>query len=130
MYIFSTCAVTLKFMTTCDVPGVRWMCSCTIIKQILIYEKILHILSVFRPFPLTQKEYKRVLECKISNLQLSIRGRGQSILEIVGAIIHSQICYLLLTKEIQSFFIRFNFYELCLGFIILKFSSFLRLRYS
>ena len=33
-------------------------------------------------------------------------GRNQSIVKMVGAIIHSKICYLSLTKEIQSFFLR------------------------
>ena len=35
-----------------------------------------------------------------------MRGRGQSIFKIAGAIIHSKICYLLLTREIQYFFVR------------------------
>ena len=33
-------------------------------------------------------------------------GRGQNIFKMVGATIHSKTCYLLLTKEIQSFFVR------------------------
>ena len=33
-----------------------------------------------------------------------MRGRGQNIFKMVGAVIHSKTLYLLLTKEIQSFF--------------------------
>ena len=35
-----------------------------------------------------------------------MRGRGQGIFKTVGAIFHSEICYLLLAKETQSFFVR------------------------
>ena len=33
-------------------------------------------------------------------------GRGQSILKIVGSIIHGKMCYLLLTKKNKIFFVR------------------------
>ena len=33
-------------------------------------------------------------------------GRGQSILKIVGSIIHGKMCYLLLTKINKIFFVR------------------------
>ena len=56
----------------------------------------------FAYFSLPKKEYKRVLECNVS--KNSMRGRGQSILKMVGAIIDSKIWHLLSTKEIQSFF--------------------------
>ena len=54
------------------------MCSYVTCKHIKIWlckptfkcEKILHVLSAFRPFSLLQKEYKSVLEWKISNLNL------------------------------------------------------------
>ena len=38
--------------------------------------------------------------------EISKRGRRLSIFKMIGAIIHSKICYLSLTKEIQSFFVR------------------------
>ena len=57
-----------------------------------------------------------------------MRGRSQSISKIVGAITHSKICYLLLTKEIQHFLVRPS--KLCLRLIFIKFPSFLGLRYS
>ena len=49
-----------------------------------------------------------------------MRGRGQSILVMVGAIIHSRICDILLTEEIQSFFIRAS--KLLMRVIVLKLS--------
>ena len=57
-----------------------------------------------------------------------MRGRGQSSFKIVDVIIHSKICYLWLTKEIQFLFVRPS--KLRLRIIFHKFSSFLRLRYS
>ena len=73
---------------------------------------------------ISQKDYERVLEWEIFDLKLAWQ---ESIFKIVGAIIHSKICYLLLTKEI-IFFVRPS--KLCLRNVFLKFSSFLRLRYS
>ena len=54
-----------------------------------------------------------------------MRGGGQSIFKILGATVHSKICYLLLTKE--TFFVRPS--KLCLRLNVINFSSFLRLRY-
>lgn len=47
---------------------------------------------------LSPKEYEKVLECEISNLKINIGSEGQRNLEIVGAVIHSIICCLLLLK--------------------------------
>ena len=50
--VLNNCAVTLTFMVKHAVPGVGWMYSYIIYKEILwvyeIREKILHILSVFK----------------------------------------------------------------------------------
>ena len=51
-------------------------------------------------FPSPEKKYRSVLERKI---KISMRGKSQSIFKMVGAIIQSKTCYLLLTKEIQFF---------------------------
>ena len=45
-------------------------------------EKSLHILSAFRPFSFPQKEYKRVLEWKISNLKLAWEQAVKVILKL------------------------------------------------
>ena len=125
----------LTLMTEYDVPGLRWMCSYVIFKrikiwlckQIFLFKTFLNILLVFRPFCLFHKECK-FLEWKICNLKFSMRLREQSIFEMVDAIIHRKTSYLLLIKEIQSFFIIPS--KLCLRLIVLRFSSSLRLRYS
>ena len=57
-----------------------------------------------------------------------MRRKGQSTFNMMGAIIHGNIRYLLLRKEIQSVFARPC--QLCLRFIVHEFSSFLRLKYS
>ena len=78
----------------------------------------------FRPFSLlpylhgSPKKCKRVLGCKISNLKISIRGRGQSSFEMVGAIIHSIMYHL--------FFI--IYYLLLLFIIYYTFLYFLRMK--
>ena len=96
-----------------------WRCT-----QIFKCEKSLHILPAFNPFSCPQKEYKRVLEWKISNLKLAWE---ESIFKTVSAIIHSKICNLLLTKEINVFV---RPCKICRRIIFLNFFSFLRLRYS
>ena len=62
--------------------------------------KSLQVLSAFNPFSYPQKEYKRVLEWKISNLKLVWE---ENIFKIEGAITHSKICLLLLTKKYNLF---------------------------
>ena len=79
MCLLNTCAAILTFMIDYDAPGVRWMCSYAICKRIKIWlckqifkcENILHDFSACRPFSFPQKEYKMVLEWKISNLKLA-----------------------------------------------------------
>ena len=46
-----------------------------------------------------------------------MREKGHSIFKIVGAIIHGKLCYLLLTKEIQYFFVRPS--KLCLRLVVI-----------
>ena len=82
------------YLTLLQLPGARWICSYA------IWGKSLEILSGFNPFSYPQKEYKRVLQWKICNIKLAWE---ESIFKIVGAIIDSKICYLVLTKDIQSF---------------------------
>ena len=60
--------------------------------------------------------------------KINMRGEGESIFKIVGAVIHRKICYLLLTKKNTIFFVRPS--KLCLRIIVLNFFSFLKLGYS
>lgn len=94
-------------------------------KQLFIYENILHIFPVFRLFSLRQQNIKIFcrLECKRSNLKISMREIGQSILEMEGTIIHSRIYYII-TEEIQSFY---QSHQTSFEVIVLIFSSFLGL---
>ena len=75
MCALNTCAATMTPMTEYDVPGVRWimydLLYVNAICKIFKCEKILYVLPAFRQFSLLQREYKSVLEWKISNLKLA-----------------------------------------------------------
>ena len=65
----------------------------------MIGKKILDVYALFHSL----EEYKRTLECDISNHKINMREIAQRILEMVGANIHSRICHLFLTKQIYFF---------------------------
>ena len=63
------------YLPLVQLPGARWMC-CSYamyvnVKDIQMSKKNLHILSAFNPFSYPQKEYKKFLEWKVSNLKLA-----------------------------------------------------------